>query len=189
MVLSWFLMYWGYFAIFEIVWKGQTPGKRRAKIRVIHMSGRPLNAFESIARNFMRVVDGLPAAYAVGVITMMLNRYNRRLGDYVAGTVVVHDRIATDGSPILGDMRGVSASADAIRKITPDELVVIESYLHRRFDLPAEVRTAASQRLVTMVSEKTALQPEPGHPTTIFWKTSRDKCGISPVCADGTQAE
>ncbi len=168
MVLFWFLIYWGYFAIFEIVWKGQTPGKRRAGIRVIHRSGRPLNAFEAIARNFMRVVDGLPALYGVGIVTMMLNRYQRRLGDYVAGTVVVHDRVSTGTPHVLNEVRSMGALAGATRKITPDELVVIESYLQRRFELPPEVRLAASQRLVAMVGEKTALQPEAGHSNDDF---------------------
>ena len=52
-----FAIYWGYFAIFEILWKGQTPGKRFAGIRVIKESGRPINAFEAIGRNLMRAVD------------------------------------------------------------------------------------------------------------------------------------
>ena len=52
-----FCLYWGYFALFEAFWNGQTPGKRQAKIRVISASGRPITVFESIARNFLRVID------------------------------------------------------------------------------------------------------------------------------------
>ena len=55
-----FAIYWGYFAIFEALWKGQTPGKRFAGIRVIKESGRPINAFEAVGRNLMRAVDVLP---------------------------------------------------------------------------------------------------------------------------------
>src|SRR5579862_4076140 len=86
-----FCINWGYYAIFEALWKGQTPGKRWAGIRVIKDSGRPINAFEAIARNLVRAVDFLPLFYGVGVITMLLNAKNRRLGDYVAGTLVVHE--------------------------------------------------------------------------------------------------
>src|SRR5215469_10917082 len=66
-----FCIYWGYYAIFEIVWKGQTPGKRLAGIRVIKDSGRAISPFEAIARNLMRAVDWLPSLYAVGVVTML----------------------------------------------------------------------------------------------------------------------
>jgi uncharacterized RDD family membrane protein YckC len=50
-ILLIFCIYWGYFAFFEIIWKGQTPGKKIDGIRVIHTSGRPINAYESIGRN------------------------------------------------------------------------------------------------------------------------------------------
>src|SRR5215475_15614801 len=86
-----FAIYWGYFAVFEIIWRGQTPGKRIAGIRVIKDSGRPINAFEAIGRNLVRAIDFLPLFYGVGVITMLLNAKHRRLGDYVAGTLVVHE--------------------------------------------------------------------------------------------------
>jgi len=82
----------GYFAIFEIFWKGQTPGKRLAKIRVIKESGRPINAYEAIARNSCVRSDVLPTMYGAGIVCMMLNSQNRRIGDFVAGTVVVHDQ-------------------------------------------------------------------------------------------------
>src|SRR4029077_5834199 len=86
-----FCINWGYYAIFEALWKGQTPGKRWAGIRVIKDSGRPINTFEAIGRNLARAVDVLPAFYGVGVIVMLLNAKHRRLGDYIAGTLVVHE--------------------------------------------------------------------------------------------------
>src|SRR3984957_14681816 len=87
-----FAIYWGYFAIFEILWKGQTPGKRYTGIRVIKESGQPINVFEAVGRNLMRAVDALPGVYGVGVVCMMCNQQSRRLGDFVAGTVVVHEK-------------------------------------------------------------------------------------------------
>ncbi len=59
-ILFIFCIYWGYFAFFEIIWKGQTPGKKVAGIRVIHTSGRPINAYEAIGRNLLRAIDGFP---------------------------------------------------------------------------------------------------------------------------------
>jgi len=98
-ILFTFCVYWGYFAFFEILWSGRTPGKRLAGIRVIKDTGRPINAFEAIGRNVLRAIDFLPAMYAIGIVCMMLNRNSRRLGDFVAGTIVVHDKQTEDVRP------------------------------------------------------------------------------------------
>jgi uncharacterized RDD family membrane protein YckC len=87
-----FLMQWGYFALFEAFGNGRTPGKRVARIRVIHQSGRGISFVESLARNLVRFVDYLPGFYAVGVVAIFLSRRHQRLGDLVAGTLVVRDR-------------------------------------------------------------------------------------------------
>src|SRR3984957_15061440 len=87
-----FVMHWGYFALFEAFCNGRTPGKRVAKIRVIHQSGRGINFVESLARNLVRYVDSLPSFYAVGIVAIFQSRRNQRLGDMVAGTLVVRDR-------------------------------------------------------------------------------------------------
>ncbi len=87
-----FLLQWGYFALFEAFGNGRTPGKRVARIRVIHQSGRGINFVESLARNLVRFVDYLPGFYAVGIVAIFLSRRNQRLGDMVAGTLVVRDR-------------------------------------------------------------------------------------------------
>jgi uncharacterized RDD family membrane protein YckC len=87
-----FSIYYGYFAIFESIWNGQTPGKRWTHLRVIHESGRPIAVPQAILRNLVRFVDQLPGIYAVGLTTALISRQNRRVGDIVAGTVVVHER-------------------------------------------------------------------------------------------------
>jgi uncharacterized RDD family membrane protein YckC len=87
-----FLLQWGYFALFEAFGNGRTPGKRVAHIRVIHQSGRGINFVEALARNLVRFVDAAPSFYAVGVIAMFLSKRSQRLGDMVAGTLVVRDR-------------------------------------------------------------------------------------------------
>jgi uncharacterized RDD family membrane protein YckC len=87
-----FLLYWGYFTLFEAFWSGRTPGKRLARIRVIQRSGRGIGLFESMTRNLLRVVDQFPVVYGVGVVTIFLTRQHQRLGDLAAGTLVVHER-------------------------------------------------------------------------------------------------
>jgi len=102
LVLVPFCLYWGYFALFEIIWDGKTPGKRMAGIRVIHQSGRPMTAVECIGRNLMRCMDILPGVYGVGLICMMCNQQNRRVGDFIAGTIVVHDKALESLAPSWG---------------------------------------------------------------------------------------
>ena len=87
-----FLVHWGYFALFEAFDNGRTPGKIVAKIRVIHQSGRGINFVEALGRNLVRFVDYLPGFYGVGIVAMFLSKRHQRLGDMVAGTLVVRDR-------------------------------------------------------------------------------------------------
>ncbi len=159
-----FAVYWGYFAFFESIWSGQTPGKRYAGIRVIKESGRPINAFEAVARNLMRAVDGLPGIYGVGVVCMMCNQQSRRLGDFVAGTVVVHEKATEEVRPSwntsnTSDQK--TAPAAVMAHVPPEELVLIETYLHRRWDLDKHVRLNAALQIIERIKAKTGLHPQP----------------------------
>ncbi len=101
-ILVAFCLYFGYFAIFEVVWNGQTPGKRLTRLRVIDESGRPVSVYQVIARNLLRIVDQLPSFYAVAIVSVMLSRQNKRLGDHLAGTVVVHEKPFEEVQPEWG---------------------------------------------------------------------------------------
>ena len=171
MIVVPFCLYWGYFAFFEILWQGRTPGKRVAGIRVIHQTGRPMSAIECIGRNLMRAVDILPTAYAVGLICMMCNKQNRRVGDYVAGTIVVHDKAMESVAPTWGEKPTTESLQPELRKLTPDELVLIETYLNRRYDLDATVRLATAQRIVAMITEKLGVTKPPEQRDDDFLET------------------
>jgi len=160
-ILFVFCVYWGYFAIFEILWKGQTPGKRLAKIRVIKESGRPINAYEAVARNLMRAIDVLPTMYGAGIICMMLNSQNRRIGDFVAGTVVVHDQRTEEVRPDWNTAAEAAAVNPQLALLTADDLVLIETYLQRRFQLERTVRDSAAFQIGIRVTNKTGLQRDP----------------------------
>jgi uncharacterized RDD family membrane protein YckC len=179
-ILFIFCIYWGYFAFFEILWKGQTPGKRIAGVRAIHTSGRPINAYEAIGRNLLRAIDGLPGVYGVGIVCMMLNEQHRRLGDYVAGTVVVHDKRTQETMPELNtvspliprttpydstqpseNIAAASSSGSQLGQITSEELVLIETFLQRRYDLDPIVRDSTAYKIATRVCTKTGLLKDP----------------------------
>jgi uncharacterized RDD family membrane protein YckC len=154
--VSWCL-FWGYYAAFEASWNGQTPGKRWAGIRVIKETGRPINAFEAIARNLLRVIDMLPLfpPYAVGIVTMMLNPKNRRLGDFVAGTIVVHDKKAQESDLFFNTREDKPEFAVyEAGRLGVAEIELIETFLARRLDIPPEVRQQSAVRIAVMIASK-----------------------------------
>ena len=156
-----FAVYWGYFAIFESFWSGQTPGKRVAGIRVIKESGRPINAFEAIGRNFMRAVDMQPGIlYGFGLLCMILNKQSRRLGDFVAGTVVVHEKPTEEIRPTWNTAGGAISATGGLGQMTAEELVLIETYLSRRFELDPEVRLRTAIQIADRIKVKTGLEPQ-----------------------------
>lgn len=87
-----FSIIWGYFLLFELLWNGQSPGKRVAGTRVVRLDGEPAGFSEAAIRNLVRFVDFLPSLYAVGFVTMLFNDKSRRLGDFAAGTLVVREQ-------------------------------------------------------------------------------------------------
>lgn len=155
-----FCVYWGYFAIFEILWKGQTPGKRWAGIRVIKDTGRPINAFEAIARNLIRIIDNFPGFYGVGVTTMLLNARHRRLGDYVAGTLVVHESSDRGSQVFFNHPPAAEFPLYQAAQLTMEEAELIETFLARRLDLASHVRAYNAQRIAGMIAGRLGIAPD-----------------------------
>lgn len=165
-VLVAFLLQSGYFVFFEALWNGQTPGKRHMHLRVIKDSGRPISVYDAVARNLLRIVDSLPGLYAVGITSMLLSSQNKRLGDYVAGTVVVHERPLEQQTEVRWKSAGQNPAYDVTR-ISPEEFQLIEAFLLRRTQLAAEVRSHMASEIIARLASKLeipaeeALRPEP----------------------------
>jgi uncharacterized RDD family membrane protein YckC len=87
-----FAMEWFYPVFFEVLADGQTPGKKKFNIQVVNTSLTPVHWEASIIRNLLRAVDFLPFANVIGLISMLMNKEFKRLGDYAAGTVVIYKR-------------------------------------------------------------------------------------------------
>lgn len=85
-----FLLFWAYPIVLESVWHGQTPGKKAMGLRVVSADGAPVGWLAAITRNLLRTIDMLPFGYAVGLAACLADPNARRLGDLVAGTLVVH---------------------------------------------------------------------------------------------------
>ena len=87
-----FFLHWLYPVFFEIYFQGQTPGKKLMKIQVLLIDGTMVNWGSPLLRNLLRTVDFLPFFYALGVMTMLMSKDFRRLGDLVANTIVVYKK-------------------------------------------------------------------------------------------------
>jgi uncharacterized RDD family membrane protein YckC len=138
-----FLFFIGYYVVFELVWNGQSPGKRWVGLRVVRMDGTPVTLTESLIRNLVRLVDLMPTAYGVGVVTMFINPQARRLGDLAAGTLVVHDHggvtIQSLEAYPVGQKQaqaGSEANALPVERLSGQDVQMAEDFLARRQYLP-----------------------------------------------------
>ena len=147
MILLAFLVFAGYFAFFEWIWSGQTPGKRWMKLRVLREDGRPITFWEASVRNLIRTLDMMPVPfYSIGLISVFATNRDQRVGDMVAGTVVVREREAE--APPFAQVFASPVSDPALRRsfkpvlftaslnsLTDAEIQVVETFLRRRWDL------------------------------------------------------
>jgi len=162
-LLFYFLLYFGYYAFFEIIWNGQTPGKRRIGIRVIKDDGRPLTPAESIGRNLMRIVDWLPVFYGVGILCAFFTKGNKRLGDLVVGSLVVRETSLAELKPIwqtapAQESRLPKGSGPlGADKLTAQEAALIESFLSRRSSLDYLVRRRMADEVFGRIKGKITL--------------------------------
>jgi uncharacterized RDD family membrane protein YckC len=137
-----FLLFWGYYIFFEMLWNGQSPGKRWAGLRVIRIDGTPITLAESIIRNLVRLIDFMPFGYGVGVVTMFVNDQARRLGDLAAGSLVVHDggQVSIQSIP---RQRPISVSGEIpaldpalpLERLQQEDIQILEDFLSRRSQL------------------------------------------------------
>ncbi len=132
-----FGLQFGYFAFFEAVQNGQTPGKRQMHLRVIKDDGRPITAYDSVARNLLRIVDNLPGFYVVGILSILISRQNKRLGDFLAGTVVVHET-PLESPPSTFDQAKRQESAWPVRSIAPGSVLNLSEYSPPKRTEPAD---------------------------------------------------
>ncbi|MDE0042263.1 MAG: RDD family protein [Candidatus Poribacteria bacterium] len=153
-----FALQWGYYMIFEIATNGQSPGKRALGLRVIKVQGYPISFSDSAIRNIMRVVDMLPFAYGIGLLTMLLNKNWQRLGDLAAGTLVVKE--GAEASPNPGKTPSVKKSTLVYvawikpERVTDPELGAIREYLSRRSSLPRLRRLQLARTIGTPVAQR-----------------------------------
>ncbi len=179
LAIIWFLSDWFYGGICETMLNGQTPGKRTMGIRVLTVSGQPINGVQAVMRNFLRSVDMMPMlslevmglaapAYIVptcilALVTMTLNRRYQRLGDIVSGTiVVVEERQWLTGVAKLEDSR-----AAQLANYIPADFVITRSmsrslagYVDRRRFFSTARRREVARHVAEPLIERFGFPPD-----------------------------
>lgn len=100
LLLLLFLLEWFYPVVFEVLMRGQTPGKQVMKITVVNEDLTPIGWNASIIRNLMRAVDMLPVCYFFGLVSTLMSQRFQRLGDFAAGTLVIHSGVTTKATDL-----------------------------------------------------------------------------------------
>lgn len=158
-----FFIYVGYFVFFEALWQGQTPGKRYVKIRVIRDDGRPITLQQSTLRALLRPIDD---SFFLGLFFIVLSKREKRLGDFVAGTLVIQEE-----QPIVSGTFPVSKQAQTLAnqlqieadlsRLQPEDFAVIREYLQRREAMTPQAKAELSRQLAHQVKEVIALEKVP----------------------------
>lgn len=139
-----------YFTFTEFLMGGQTPGKKILGIRVIRDTGGNADFFTILLRNLMLIADLLPLFYLAGIISMFAHSKEKRLGDLVAGTLVVMEKKPPE--PILSTVPLYPKEIKLLELLPPlpiDKLNALELFLSRREQLDEQVRKNIVQRLLT----------------------------------------
>lgn len=158
-----FFIYVGYFVIFETLWQGQTPGKRFVKIRVIRDDGRPVSLQQSTLRSLLRPVDDL---FFFGVFFIVFGKREKRLGDWVAGTLVIQEErpVVSSDFPVSKEAETLAmqlVSEANLAAMLPEDFAVIREYLQRRAAMIPEARTELSRQLAHQIKDVIALNKVP----------------------------
>jgi uncharacterized RDD family membrane protein YckC len=148
-LLAAFFVEWLLPAWFEAQMGGQTPGKRVFGIAVLNDDGTPLRWPGALTRNLLRAVDFLPLLYAAGCITMLFTPQHRRLGDLLAGTLLVREeRFDLDKYTAPAPAPSVPVAAGGPVRLTPEDVELILTFLDRAPWLEPEARRRLGSRMV-----------------------------------------
>ncbi|MGH9185989.1 MAG: RDD family protein [Acidimicrobiales bacterium] len=166
-VVGAFLGWFAYDIAFEALASGRTPGKRWSKLRVVAADGGPVGVGASAVRNLLRLVDFLPAVYAVGAIAIVVTSRNQRIGDLAAGTLVVREwraaPVSIDEVRLLappGSRGWMDLSVWDVSSVTAEEVAVVRRFLQRRPSLDPNARHRLGTDLAARLHPKVVGAPD-----------------------------
>jgi uncharacterized RDD family membrane protein YckC len=166
-VLLVFFAWWGYFLLFEVLWNGQTPGKRFFGLRVVRRDGQPVSAVASLVRNIIRAVDMF---MFLGVVVMIIDRQSRRLGDFAAGTLVIREprggRSLIDGVALPDSSDRAVRMAPVAGKLTMEHYTLIREYFTRSRHMSTGRARELAASLAPEIAAQLTMEPsEIGEPS------------------------
>ena len=162
-----FVLQFGYFAVLEWAQQGQTVGKRVMGLRVLRLGGGRVGFYEAMVRNLLRVLDSLPLTYLAGAGTILASRRRQRLGDLLAGTVVVRESrrplpaaILPEGARYNSLVEDRRALAAARARVSPALREILVSLALRREEISVDARMALFGRLADHLEDLGVPRPE-----------------------------
>jgi len=176
LIFAVFLLRFGYFAVFETIWNGRTPGKRWTHLRVIMDSGRPIDAQGAVLRNLIRIVDELPSLYVVGIVTSLISAQNKRVGDYLAGTVVIHEKNPQDSRALWERPETHLLATAQSPAISPAELELVEAFLERRDGFHEDVRRSMAHQIAERLRRGAAISNGTSQDPEEFLEALAERC-------------
>jgi uncharacterized RDD family membrane protein YckC len=146
-ILLFFMIFFGWFIVFETWWAGRTPGKRALGLRVVRDGGFPLDVGAAIIRNLVRIAEMALGFYAISAVSALVSKENKRLGDFAAGTLVVRDR--ADAVPDLDAYLARGARTDV--GLSAEDRLLAERFLTRRATLDRTARAHLAARIAERI--------------------------------------
>lgn len=169
LLLGFGFLFFLYKLVLEAFWNGQTVGKRVVGIRVIKANGLPADFLQIVVRNLLRVVDYLPLQYLIGSLAIAASQRSKRLGDMVAGTVVVRERRAA--VPLMPvqlfhvPQYDLNLLREHVLRLSDEELEPARRFWGRRGELERNSRWRVGARIAEMLAYRMGWQePLPPHP-------------------------
>jgi len=166
-VVAQFIVETGYFIFWEMVTNGRSPGKMLVGLRVVRRDGLAINLRCSVLRNVLRIVDILPENYVVGLISMLLSPSGERLGDHLAGTIVIRlDRpqAAAEIDPSR-DGPSLALTRAQLARIGPREVQLLRATIRRVPSLSEErARELVREVAATMRARLDLVEPTASDP-------------------------
>jgi uncharacterized membrane protein SpoIIM required for sporulation len=156
LVLAQFTILWGYYVLFEGLRDGQTPGKRAVGLRVVRDGGYSVGFASSAVRNLMRIIDSQPFfTYLFGMAGVALSKSGKRLGDVIAGTLVVREALVRQpATPPRGPASpDEPTSAPLSTTLTDAEFQILERWSERRASLEPERRRQLTTQVATRLRQ------------------------------------
>jgi uncharacterized RDD family membrane protein YckC len=165
LVALFYLLLLGYDIYFEVRHNGQTPGKKRAGLRVIREGGAPVDFRSACIRNLLAMADFLPAFFLLGGLLVLLTERRQRLGDLAAGTLVIRERALEPPADLSMQIAKVASeefvfTADQLSACTGDDRHILRSFFQRYHQLESSPRRKLACRLAEEFLQKT------GYPLT-----------------------